>query len=319
MPGIVKFSPEEFNAAAIKYRQELLMLPIIGCEATLQFMNARPGIRGKEAVGKGSVEAQFAPYKSSRESDANLEIVYRELETFLGSVVAKFEPNSAAGTILGLGATKGSGQASTPTAIEVLRLIAASLSEHLNDAIWKAKRNPSGDTTLDLFDGFDTITEAEISAGTIAAEKRNFLQLDKAIDESNAYELIKKIMRSMHPTLRAQECYMYCSQDIYDAYLDSYLITHGATPYNTEFEKLYVEGSNKKLILCPLDNKEGSKYIHVSPKSNMLYGFDNMGDVESVEVARFAPFILDYIATMFFGVQFETIDPRRLFVAQLAS
>ena len=40
-----------------------------------------------------------------------------------------------------------------------LSLIAKSLSEHLNDAIWNGVRNASGDTTKDLFNGFDTITQ----------------------------------------------------------------------------------------------------------------------------------------------------------------
>lgn len=50
----------------------------------------------------------------------------------------------------------------------------------------------------------------------------------------------------------------------------------------------------------------------------MLYGYDNMSDVEKVEVERFAPFVLTYVATMFFGVQFESIDKSRLKVVELA-
>lgn len=38
----------------------------------------------------------------------------------------------------------------------------------------------------------------------------------------------------------------------------------------------------------------------------------------SVDVERFEPFVLSYIATMFFGVQFESIDKRRLKVIELA-
>lgn len=132
MAGKLKFSPEDFQNAAIKYRSELLMLPIIGCQDTLQYMTARPGIRYKERVGTVSGDAQFAPYKPTRASDLNLNVDYRELETFFGSVVSDFEPNSAVSTLLGTGATKGDGQISTPTAKSVLALIAKSLSEHLN-------------------------------------------------------------------------------------------------------------------------------------------------------------------------------------------
>ena len=51
----------------------------------------------------------------------------------------------------------------------------------------------------------------------------------------------------------------------------------------------------------------------------MLVGFDQMSDIESVMVKEYEPFILSYIATMFFGVQFESIDYRRMKVIELAA
>ena len=173
MAGQLVFTPQQFQEAATKYRRELLMLPIIGCYETLQYMTGRPGIRYKENVGAISGDAQFAPYKPSRSTDFNLNVDYRTLETYFGSVVAKFEPNSAVSTILGAtGATKGDGQMQAPTALHVLALIAKGLSSHLNDALWNGVRNASGDTTADLFDGFDTITSNEITAGNISVANK---------------------------------------------------------------------------------------------------------------------------------------------------
>lgn len=317
MAGKLKFSPEDFQNAAIKYRSELLMLPIIGCQDTLQYMTARPGIRYKERVGTMSGEAQFAPYKPTRASDFNLNVDYRELETFFGSVVSDFEPNSAVSTLLGTGATKGDGQISTPTAKSVLALIAKSLSEHLNDAIWNGVRNATGDTSKDLFNGFDTITQSEITAQNISAEKGNYLKLTEDITAANAVDVAKKILFSLDPRLRSQELFLYCSQDFVDKYNEGYLLSHGGIPYNTEYGQTAVEGSNGKLKLVPLYNKADSKFMHVSTKSNMLVGFDQMGDIENVMVKEYKPFILSYIATMFFGVQFESIDKRRFKVIEL--
>ena len=317
MAGKLKFSPEDFQNAAIKYRSELLMLPIIGCQDTLQYMTARPGIRYKERVGTVSGDAQFAPYKPTRASDFNLNVDYRELETFFGSVVSDFEPNSAVSTLLGTGATKGDGQISTPTAKSVLALIAKSLSEHLNDAIWNGVRNATGDTSKDLFNGFDTITQSEITAQNISAEKGNYLTLTEDITAANAVDVAKKILFSLDPRLRSQELFLYCSQDFVDKYNEGYLLSHGGIPYNTEYGQTAVEGSNGKLKLVPLYNKADSKFMHVTTKSNMLVGFDQMGDIENVMVKEYKPFILSYIATMFFGVQFESIDKRRFKVIEL--
>lgn len=319
MAGKLNFTPEDFQQAAIQYRSDLLMLPIIGIEETTQFMTKRPGIRYMERVGEITGDAQFAPYNPSNEADYNLNLDYRDLRTYFGSVIANFEPNSAVSTILGTGATKGDGQMQTPTALHVLSLIARNLSEHLNDALWKGKRNASGTTTADLFDGFDTITEQEISAGNIADGKGNYLKLDEAITPQNAVDVAKKILYSLDPRMRSRENYLFCSQDFLDAYNEGYLLSHGATPYNQQYQQTAVEGSAGKLIFVPLYNKADSKFIHVSSKENMLVGFDQMSDEENVMVKEYKPFVLSYIATMFFGVQFESIDKRRLKVVELAS
>ena len=318
MAGTLSFTPQEYQEAAHKYRKELLMLPIIGINETLQYMTGRPGIRYKESVGYMFGDAQFAPYKPQRRTNFNLEVEFRTLETFFGSVVAQFEPNSAVSTLLGaVGATKGDGQAQVLTAKHVLALIAKGLSQNLNNAIWSAVRNPNGDSTADLFNGFDTITEAEITAGSIASANNNYIELSEAITTANAVDVFKEVLYSLNPHLRSQSLYAFCSQDIVDKYNESYLLTHAATPYNTQYQQTSVEGSNGKLVLIPLANKTDSKFIHITTKSNMLVGYDQMGDVENIMVKEYEPFILSYIATMFFGVQFECINAERLMVVEL--
>lgn len=319
MAGKFSFTLDEYQEAAVKYRNDLLMLPIIGISDTLQYMTGRPGIRYKERVGTLTGDAQFAPYNPSRSVDYNLNLEFRDLETHFGSVVANFEPNSAISTLLGTGATKGDGQMSTPTARHVLALIAKNLSEHLNDAIWNGKRKDSGDKTADLFDGFDTITEKEITAENISTTKGNYMKISEEITPANAVDVAKQILFSLDPRLRSQELYLYCSQDFVDKYNEGYLLTHGGIPYNTQYGQGAVEGSNGKLKFCPLYNKAGSKFMHVTTKSNMLVGYDQMGDVENVMVKEYAPFILSYIATMFFGVQFETLDKRRFKTIELTT
>ena len=234
MAGKFQFTLKEYQEAAVKYRADLLMLPIIGIGDTLQYMTGRPGIRYKERVGNLTGDAQFAPYNPQRAVDYNLGIEFRDLETYFGTVVANFEPNSAISTLLGTGATKGDGQMTTPTARHVLARIAKNLSEHLNDAVWNGKRNAAGDTTADLFDGFDTITEKEIAAGAIAEAEGNYMKFTDAITAANAVDIAKEILFSLDPRLRSQDLYLYCSQDFVDKYNEGYLLTHGGIPYNTQ-------------------------------------------------------------------------------------
>lgn len=315
--GKLKFSLEQYQEAAHTFRAELLMLPLIGVQNTLQYMTARPGIRYAESVGEASVDAEFAPYKADMEDDADLDLNFRTLYTYFGACVKNFEPNSAISTLLGKGATKTDGQMQTPTALAVLALIAKGLSYALNRAIWNAVRNPQGKKTKDLFDGFDTIAAKEIDDGNISQDKGNLVVIDEKITAANAVSVAKKIMYAMDEQLREQKCYLYCTQHFVDMYNEGYKMESGCSPFYNEYRQLCVEGSNGNLIFCPLSNKAGSEYFQVSTKENMLVGYDQMGDVESVEVARFKAFILQYIATMFFGVQYESIDRRRLLVVHV--
>ena len=303
MAGRFSFTLEEYQQAAIIWRKPLQMLPIIGLKSSLQYMTGRPGIRFKENVGFLDADAQFAPYKATRRADVNLVLEHRTLETHFGNVVLDFEPNSAITTLLGTGATKGDGQMQTPTAMHVLALIAKGLSRHLNDSLFNAEFDPNGDTTHTLFDGFDTIVAKEIAAEKISVANGNYMKLTEEITVAK----------------RAEELNLYCSQDFADKYNEAMLLTHGGINYYNQFGQNTVEGSNGRLHLVPLYNKADSRFFQVTPKSNMLVGYDQMSDMESIMVKEYAPFMLTYIATMFFGVQFESIDRRRLKIVELAA
>jgi len=321
MAASVTFDLAAFQEAAHKFRSELLTLPVIGAKETLQYMTGRPGVRYKESVGTGSYAAQIAPYKVDRVSTPDLEIKFRTLETYFGSVVTQFDPNSAITTLLGAqAASQGEGIKNAVTAQAVLGLISKSLSEHLNNAIWSGVRNENGNTTADLFNGFDTITGAEITAEEISVAKGNLLDLSATqITAENALDVAKQILYSLSPELRAQVCYLYCSQDFVDKYNEAYLAAHGGIimPGN-QYGQTAVEGSNGKLILCPLANKAASHFIHIAPANNMLYGYDTQSDDLRAEVEKYHPFLLTFVATIFFGVQFESIDAKRLKVVKIA-
>ena len=332
MASIVNFDLAAYQEAAHKFRSELLTLPVIGAKETLQYFTGRPGVRYKESVGYAGYEAQIAPYKRDRVSTPDLNITFRTLETYFGSVVTSFDPNSAITTLLGAqAASQGEGIKQALSAQAVLGLIAKSISKNLNNAIWSGVRNENGDTTADLFDGFDTITSAEITAGKISTANHNLLDLtsidaehDNAvipaeITDENALDIAKQIYYSLSPELQMQVCYLFCSPDFVNKYNEAYLANHGGIimPGN-EYNQTVVEGSNGKLILCPLVNKANSSYFHVSPKDNMLYGYDTQSDDLRVDVEKYHPFLLTFVATMFFGVQFESIAPERLKVVKIA-
>lgn len=303
---------------AIQYRKDFLQMPIIGMQNTLQHMTLRPGIRYKEVVGELTGNMQFGPYSETRVDETDTVVNPRELETFLGSVVKNFSPNSVYQSLLGSSITKGEALKSTEVARLVVAFLATKLGKNLNDVIWSAVRNANGTTSKDLFNGFDTITAAEVAKETISADNGNYKVLTDAISSANAVDVLKTIYRSASDELREQDTKMFVSQAIYDAYVDDYQATVGSVPYNTSFDKTTVEGSMGRCEIVPLANKRASGYITLSTKGNMLVGVDQLSDAEKIEIEKYAPFVLTFVATMFFGCQFESVSKERLFIAKLA-
>jgi hypothetical protein len=199
----------------------------------------------------------------------------------------------------------------------MLTFLMKKLSESLNNSIWSAKRNENGNKTVDLFNGFDTIAAAEITSGGLSADKKNLFEFSEAIDKTNAVDLLKTFYRTADDVLRGQKTKLFISRDIYDAYVDDYQSTVGAIAYNKEFDKTFLEGSMNLCELVPLSNKAGSKYIQLSPQENMLIGVDQESDLENITVEKHAAFTLQFIATLFFGCQYESINKERLLVGQL--
>ena len=319
MAYAINISDADLKKSAVTYRKELLVMPIIAAMATLQHMTPRPGVAGREVLGQLSGGIELGPYDPQRYDDDGLDIKPRTLETYLGSVIKRFDLNSVAKTVYGSLTTQGDALASLDLAQQVLYYLSMQLGRNLNLHIWSAKRNDTGTKTKDLFDGFDTITQKEITAGTINTTNGNFMQLSKAIDESNATDILMSIYENADDTLQGVPTKMFVPFSVYRAYNKDYLASFGNVVYNTEFKKTYLEGTDNLCEIVPLVGKKGSQFIHLTTKSNMIYGYGDALDSEKIAIEKHHEFLLSFVATMFFGCQFEAINKERLMVAKLAS
>lgn len=319
MAYAINISDAELQKSAVTYRKDLLVMPVIAAEATLQHMTPRPGVAGREVLGQLSGGIELGPYDPQRYDDEGLDIKPRTLETYLGSVIKRFDLNSVAKTVYGSLTTQGEALTSLDLARQVLNYLSMQLGRNLNLHIWNAKRNDTGTKTKDLFDGFDTITQKEIAAGTIDTTEGNFMQLSQAIDESNATDILMSIYESADDILQGVPTKMFVPVSVYRAYNKDYLASFGNVVYNTQFKKTYLEGTDNLCELVPLVSKKGSPYIHLTTKSNMIYGYGDGLDSEKIAIEKHHEFLLSFVATMFFGCQFEAINKERLMVAKLAS
>lgn len=319
MANSIDLTAEGLSTTAHKYRGELLQLPLLAIQDTLKHMNIRTGVRYKETVGTLTGDAQLGPYSDTRVDSSDLTVDARTLETFLGSVVKKFKPNDIYKSLWGSSITKGEGLKNVDIARQVLSFISAQIGKNLGDCLFTAVRKESGSLSKDLFNGFDTICKNDETSGLLSSAKGNLLSGSEAISSSNAVDVLKGLYRAASPELQSQPTKLFMSYDAYNAYVDDYQSTVGSVPYNQQFDKTYLEGSRNMCELVPLACKKDSAYFQLTTQSNMLVGCDQMSDLEQVEVEKHAPFVLDFIATMFFGVQFESVAKERFMAYKLAT
>lgn len=314
----VIITPEDLATSARKYRSELIMQPVHALADTLKHMTLRTGIRYSETVGELSGDIEIGPYSESREDADGIDIKGRTIYTFLGSVVKKFSPNSVVSSLYGSAITKGEALKTTEITKQVLAFLAAKIGQGLDMHIFDAVRDDNGSGSVDLFNGFDTITGKEIKAGEIATAKGNLFEFGEKIDKNNAVDSIVSFCRQADPLLvgRNKNLKLFLPTNVLNAYNDDYKATTGAVPYNTHFEQQYVEGF-RNIEMVPMYQKAGSEYIHLTTANNMLVGVNLQGEEDRIEVEKHHPFLLLFIATMFFGVEFESIAKERMLVGKL--
>lgn len=305
-------------ATGHKYRKELLAMPLVQFKAKLEpYVTIRYGIRGKESVGTLSTDTEIAPYNSDYNPTDDTKIALRELETFMGKVIKEFDPLVLSNTVYGnMVATK-------PTETDIAKAVAMEMakqsSNKLYKAAFKAKRNAAGKTTMDLFNGWCPIIDAEIAAGEISVEKNNLVQLGDITPE-NTYDKLKAFYKSADEELRDIETFMYMSNDMKDAYEADYAIQFPGAAYNKTYEKTTLQGSEGRCTLVALSALAGTNTLILSTKSNMLVGVDQMSDYERVEIRRPSnPSLVQFYMVLYWGVQFESIHPSILHVGKFTT
>lgn len=322
----VTITPDALKTSAAQYRKELLKVPMLSLGALLNFVTLRTGIRYSETVGELSGNIEMGPYDESRIDKTGVGINGRTLRTYFGSVIKEFSPNSVYQTIYGSSITKGEGLASTPITLQVLSYLAGKLGRGFALHVFDAVRKDNGTKTEDLFDGLDTITAAEITAGNLSTAKGNLYEFDDEITRENAVDMITDFCRAASDELLGQEdgedargsgLNLLVPRSILYMYRDDYKLTTGHSPIYDKFNQTVVEGF-ENIRLVPCAGKAKSKVIQLTTKSNFLIGCDQISDLENITVEKFAAFVLQFVATMFFGTNYESISPERLLVGKLA-
>lgn len=308
------------NSSARKYRKELLMVPVIGLEKSSKHMTVIPGITDSLSVSELTGDVELRPHDGNVNNQSPFALKSRILQVRLGDVITQQKPETLRQTIWGEKLTGSAKDLSKhPIEKQIIAKIMSSVGKKLNAKLFSAVRNASGTTTADLFNGFDTITATEISGGDLAVGNSNY-EVVGEITVSNACDKLHDFYKAASDELQESNSKMFVSSDIYNKYNECWKDENGSLPYNTEYKKTFLQISGDKCELVPLVGKSSSDYIHLTKKENMLIGVDQMSDKEFVKVREIDnPFKAQFVLTMLFGVQFNTLSKELLYVGNVAS
>lgn len=307
----INITPDELKTSFAKYRKDLIQIPSRALDEAAKYMSRRIGVRGKETVGQLDGDMQLGPYSLTRKDENGVTITGRTLETYLGSCVKPFEPNKVRESIFGSNVFQGEALKNQPITKLVGAFLFGKLGEGLFNELFTAKRNETGTKTVDLFDGFKTITDKEIKAKAVSTDKGNLKQTTK-LTNVNAVDVLEEFYDAADEKLKKENTFMFMSSYELMLYRRAYRSVYGQLNYNEKFEQLHLDGNNK-CTLVGLDNvPQGFKII--TPGSNMLIGLATEGDNCTFECkdSLTSHFLIDFVATMYFGTQFETISKERI-------
>lgn len=307
----IQITPDSLKTSFAKYRKDIIQMPVRALDEAAKYMSRRIGVRGKETVGELNGDMELGPYSLTRKDENGVTITGRTLETFLGSCVKPFEPNAVRESIYGSNVFQGDALKNQPITKLVGCYLAGKLGEALFMNLFTMKRNPAGKGTADLADGFKTISDADIKAKAISVEKGNLFNTT-AMTGVNAVDVVEAFYDKADPKLQGIKTYMFMNSHELTLYRRCYRDKYGTVNWNNEFNHNKMDGANN-CTLVGLDNVPVG-YKIITPGSNMLIGLATEGDKAnfSVEKSLDSHFLVDFVATMYFGTQFESISKERI-------
>lgn len=321
----VTFTPEELSTSFQKYRKELIVMPMLAMAAAMQHMGFRDGIRYKDNLHEMKGNFEFGNYDKYKKGDGAIQIVQRTLETFFGNCIEPIDPNSIYKTLWGSDITKGEALKNVDWTKRVCAYIMKKLGENMFKYMWTAKHDPTDtEKTAKWFNGFCTIEDVEIAAGNMAKELQNLYYLPEAFTVFNTEDLINDFFwgdaaagwPGVHTLLRGQKCKLFMSETVKYYYEKSYQTNHGALPYNLQYTKAHLDGKeNVEFVALP---NVPENYLSLTPKGNILtlWNLRTADETFLCEKSLTSHYDVDFLANMFYGEQYESINPEKLCVAR---
>lgn len=188
--------------------------------------------------------------------------------------------------------------ASIPFEAFLLAKVIAKVKQELHyKAAFKGVLNSGGTSPEDTMNGLVTlIANGSLPVGNVAAAPGT-------ITAANAGDKFKLVLDLVDDSYYDLPMVALVAPKVARFYSEWYKATTGSVPYNTEFKKTFLEGTNIEIISEP--GLSSTNHIIITPKENLFWLVDDEANMERVEVEkekRNIHVMMDFNASPEFGI-----------------
>ena len=302
-----------------QFAKDFLTMPQAVLAKSLKFLNKITGVHGKLTLSKLKSEAQWKPYKFGEFKPSNSTSFHpRTLETFHLELGEEFDPATVYSTVFGKVLKK------DRTSLEVVRAAVAEMarqsSGNLTKTIWTGVRNENGESSLDNFDGFDTIIAKEKVAGNISRTLGNYFQSGK-LTEYNIGDKLMLLWSTMTRLLKENETlYIYMPSNVREMYDKWYNNNYKGANYTNEYNQRVLVGTNQRCVIADMAGMDDVKHIIFTTKDNMIVGFDGESNMDRFEIrVPNNPKMVQVFAETFMGCQILNLEKEYFYCSSFTS
>lgn len=176
--------------------------------------------------------------------------------------------------------------------------------------LWGGSYNATGTTTASIADGWNTKLAADDVAEVIAT---THVFAGAGITANNAIAQHKGVLDLVAATASEyldEQLVCYTSPENKKFYNENYRATHGALPYNQEFQKTFLE-DNSNIVLHSVKGLSGSDRVVISTPGNFVVGTDSLARTDQVTVEKRGRDLYIYID---FKIGMEYILPQEIWM-----
>lgn len=181
------------------------------------------------------------------------------------------------------------------------------LKENLHlKAVFKGVYNPAGTSPGDTMNGLIrliALARANDVGGGVKEIPAGNCTAATTITDANAGDVLNALLDKVDDAYYDTPMVCIVSPRTARAYNNWYQQTHGALPYNTEFKKTFLEGTQIEIVAEA--GLSGTDHVIITPKENLFWLVDNESKLDNVVVEkskRNIDLMIDFNAAPDFGI-----------------